>query len=124
MSRNGQDEDTLSTLFKYSDSNLQNAVALTRISRMDYEGDDLSDCFSAYETLIINPSNGFFIDESRNISYKILNNGKVRAGVKYSDSYTGYKDFSLSCNGSSCKVTDVSDLDGASGRLKAEKLCR
>ena len=129
-SRNGQDEDTLSTLFKYSDKNLQNAVALTRISRMNDDGDGLSECFSAYETLIINPSNGFSIDESENINYKLLNNGKVRASVKYTDDYTGVKDFSLSCNSSSCKVTDVFDVfdvfdvNGVSGRLNAEKLCR
>lgn len=123
-SRNGQDEDTLDTLFKYSDRDLQNAVALSRISRMSDDGMDLSDCHSAYETLIINPSNGFSIDESQSINYKLLNNGKVRASVKYTADYTGTKDFSLQCSSGSCKITDVFESDGYSGKLNAEKLCR
>lgn len=123
-SRNGQDEDTLDTLFKYSDRNLQNAVALSRISRMSDDGMDLSDCHSAYETLIINPSNGFSIDEAQNINYKLLKNGKVRANIEYTSEYTGTKDFSLQCNSDNCKITDVFESDGYSGKLNAEKLCR
>ena len=123
-SRNGQDEDTLDTLFKYSDRDLQNAVALSRISRMSDDGMDLSDCHSAYETLIINPSNGFSIDESQSINYKLLNNGKVRASVKYTADYTGTKDFSLQCSSGSCKITDVLESNGYSGKSNAEKLCR
>lgn len=123
-SRNGQDLDTLDTLFKYSDKSLQNAVALSRISRMSDDGMDLSECHSAYETLIINPSNGFSIDEAQNVNYKLLKNGKVRASVKYTDSYTGAKDFSLQCSSGSCKITDVFESNGYSGKLNAEKLCR
>ncbi len=123
-SLSGQDVDTLDTLFKYSDRNLQNAVALSRISRMSDDGMDLSECHSAYETLIINPSNGFSIDEAQNINYKLLNNGKVRASVKYTSEYTGIKDFSLQCSSGSCKITDVLESDGYSGKLNAEKLCR
>lgn len=123
-SQDGQDDDTLSTLFKYSDKGLQNAIALSRISRMNDEGDGFSDCHSAYETLIINPSNGFSIDEAQNISYKLLNNGKVRANVKYTSKYSGIKDFSLKCSSGSCKITDVFESNGYSGKLNAEKLCR
>ena len=123
-SQNGQDLDTLDTLFKYSDRNLQNAVALSRISRMSDDGMDLSECHSAYETLIINPSNGFSIDEAQNIKYKLLNNGKVRASVKYSGNYTGTKEFSLQCSSGNCKITDVFESNGYSGKLNAEKLCR
>ncbi len=123
-SANGQDVDTLDSLFKYSDRDLQNAVALSRISRMSDDNMELTECHNAYETLIINPSNGFAIDEAQNISYKVLSNGRVRASVKYTSEYTGIKDFSLKCNGSSCKVTDVLNSEGDSGRQGAEKLCR
>ena len=130
-SQNGQDDDTLSTLFKYSDKGLQNAIALSRISRMNDEGDGFSDCHSAYETLIINPSNGYGIDEAKSVDYRLLNNGKVRASVKYtgkenirSSSFTAFKDFSLKCSGSSCKITDVFNFNGDSGKLDSEKLCR
>lgn len=81
-SRTGQDIDTLDSLFKYSDKDLQNAVALSRISRMSDDGMELTECHSAYETLIINPSNGFSIDEAQNVDYKVLSNGQVRASVK------------------------------------------
>lgn len=123
-SRNGQDIDTLDSLFKYSDRNLQNAVAFSRISRMSDDGMGLTECHSAYETLIINPSNGFSIDEAQNISYKVLKNGRVRASVKYTSEYTGLKDFSLKCSGSSCKITDVFNSNGTSGKRDSEKLCR
>lgn len=119
-----QDTDTLSTLFKYSDKNLQNAIALSRVSRMSDDGMDFSKCHSAYETLIINPSNGFAIEEAQSINYKVLNNGKVRASVKYTSEYTGLKDFSLTCSGNSCKITDVFDSNGESGKRNAERLCR
>lgn len=119
-----QDLDTLSTLFKYSDKTLQNAIALSRVSRMSDDGIDFSECHSAYETLIINPSNGFAIEEAQSINYKVLNNGRVRASVKYTSEYNGLKDFSLTCSGNSCKVTDVFDADGSSGKRSAERLCR
>ena len=123
-SANGQDVDTLDSLFKYSDRDLQNAVALSRISRMSDDGMELTECHSAYETLIINPSNGFSIDEAQNINYKVLSNGRVRANVKYTNEYSGIKDFLLECDGSSCKITDVLNSEGDSGKQTAEKLCR
>lgn len=130
-SQKGQDDDTLSTLFKYSDKGLQNAIALSRISRMDDEGDGFSDCHSAYETLIINPSNGYGIEEVNSIDYRLLNNGKVRASVRFegnenirSSNFTAFKDFSLKCSSNSCKITDIFDFNGDSGKLNSEKLCR
>ena len=123
-SRTGQDIDTLDSLFKYSDKDLQNAVALSRISRMSDDGMELTECHSAYETLIINPSNGFSIDEAQNVDYKVLSNGRVRASVKYTSEYTGLKDFSLKCSSDSCKITDVLNSEGDSGKQNAEKLCR
>lgn len=129
-SRSGQDMDTLDTLFKYSDKSLQNAIALSKINNMTEDG-EFSYCNAAYETLIINPSNGDSIDEAKSVDYRLLNNGKVRASVKYtgkenirSSSFTAFKDFSLKCSGSSCKVTDVFDFNGDSGKLDSEKLCR
>lgn len=129
-SRSGQDEDTLDTLFKYADRSLQNAVALSRISRMTDDG-DLAECHDAYETFILSASNGWVIDEAKSIDYKILKNGKIRASIKYtgkeninSSKFTTYKDFSLQCTNSSCKITDVADSGGYSGKLSAEKLCR
>ena len=129
-SRSGQDEDTLDTLFKYADRGLQNAVALSKINRMDEDG-GLGDCFDAYEILELAASNGWSIDEAKGIDYKVLKNGEVRASIKYtgkeninSSSFTTYKDFSLQCTGNSCKITDVSDSGGYSGKLSAEKLCR
>ena len=119
-----QDLDTLSTLFKYSDKTLQNAIALSRVNRMSDDSMGFSECYSAYETLIINPSNGFAIQEAQSINYKVLNNGKVRASVKYTSEYTGLKDFSLTCSGNSCKITDVFDSNGSSGMRSAERLCR
>lgn len=120
----GQDLDTLDSLFKYSDKDLQNAIALSKVSRMSDDSMGFSECYSAYETLIINPSNGFAIQEAQSINYKVLNNGKVRASVKYTSEYTGLKDFSLTCSGNSCKITDVFDSDGSSGMRSAERLCR
>ena len=131
LSRSGQDEDTLDTLFKYADRGLQNAIGISRINRYDEDG-GLTLCFGeAYETLNLGASNNWGIDEAKGISYKVLKNGKVRASIKYtgkeninSPKFLAYKDFSLQCTASSCKITDVSDFRGFSGKLKAEKLCR
>lgn len=130
-SLSGQYDDSIDILFKYADKGLQNAVALSKINRHDEDG-GLTDCFEeAYMTLRLDVSNAWSISEARNISYKILKNGKVRTSIKYlgneninSPKFLEYKDFSLQCTGSSCKVTDVSDSRGFSGKLKAEKLCR
>ena len=130
-SRSGQNEETLDTLFKYADKGLQNAIGISKINRVDEDG-YLTYCFEeAYVTLHLSPVNGYALHETKNISYKILKNGKVRASMKYtgneninSPKFLEYKDFSLQCTGNSCKVTAVSDSRGYSGKLKAEKLCR
>lgn len=130
-SRSGQDEDTLDTLFKYSDKSLQNAVALSRISRMTEDG-DLAECHDAFEALNLGASNGWSLDEAKSIDYSMLNDGKVRANIKYtgkenirSSDFISFKDFSLQCNADgNCKVTDVFDYTGYSGKSNAEELCR
>lgn len=130
-SRNERYEDSLDILFKYADKGLQNAIGLSKINRHDEDG-GLTLCFGeAYETLALGASNNWDIDEAKGISYKVLKNGKVRASIKYigneninSPKFLAYKDFSLQCTASSCKITDVSDFRGFSGKLRAEKLCR
>ena len=122
--------DISDALFKFSDKNLQNAVALSQLNSTDEDG-GLSDCFSAFETLDLGASNGYSLYEAKAIDYKLLKNGRVRANIKYtgkeninSSKFISYKDFSLKCSGSSCKITDVYDFSGVSGKSKAEKSCR
>lgn len=122
--RNDQDIDTLRTLFRASDQSLQNAIILAKFGRMTDNGGQITLCHSAFETLVMNPSNGFFVNEARSIKYRLLNNGRVRAAITYPDNNTGVRDFSLKCSGNSCKVTDIFDADGDSGKHKAERLCR
>ena len=122
--RNNQDFDTLRTLFRYSDSGLQNAIALAKFGRMSEDGMGMAKCHSAYETLGMNPSNGMTLDEIENINYRALGNGNVRASILYYGDVVGIRCFSLSCNSGNCKITDVFDNDGASGKRSAEKLCR
>lgn len=121
--RRDQDIDTLRTLFSVSDQSLQNAITLAKFGRLD-DGGDMTICHSAFETLVLNPSNGMFLHEIEDISYRTLNDGKVRASILYYDDVVGIKDFSLKCNSNSCKVADVFDSDGASSKHKSERLCR
>ncbi len=122
--RNDEDIDTLRTLFRASDQSLQNAITLAKFGRMSDDGGAMTSCHGAYEMLTMNPSNGFSIDEVQNINYRVLKNGRVRASVNYTSEYTGIRDFSLKCSGNSCKVTDVFNFDGDSGKRSSEKLCR
>lgn len=118
----GEDIDTLETLFKYADKGLQNAIGLSNISKMTDDG-DLSECHDAYENLSLSPSNGWGLEEAKSVSYKVLNNGRVRASIKFPDGSI-YKDLALQCTSSSCKVSDLFDLDNNSAKSMAEKLCR
>lgn len=127
--RSEQYEDTLDILFKYADRDLQNAVAISKMNRHDEDG-ALTYCFGgAYEILSLGVTNSWGIDEAKWREYKVLKNGRVRATITYQENintakFTGYKDFSLQCTGSSCKVTDVHNDTGLSGKIGAEKLCR
>lgn len=123
-SHNDQDIDTLCTLFNNSDSILQNALYLAKFGRMSDDGMGMSESHSAYEALTINPSNGFFINEAQGIKHRVLDNGRVRATISYPDGVSGIRDFSLKCSSNSCKITDVFDSNGDSGKQSAERLCR
>lgn len=119
----GDDLDTLGTLFKYADKGLQNAIGLAQISSSTDDEGYFSECHGVYENLSLSPSNGWGLDEAKSISYKVLNNGRVRASIKFPDGSL-YKDLALQCTSGSCKVTDSFDSDNNSAKSMAERLCR
>lgn len=126
--------DDLDTLYAYSDRELQNAIAITKADAMNpYQeaGNDMSSCNEVREILNLSTSNSLKIDEIAGISYTLLNNGKVRVSMMLTDDYdinssnfTDFRDFSLICDGENCKITDVYDSEGKSGKLAADNACR
>ncbi len=133
LNRKGQDIDNLDTLFKYADKSLQNAVALSNMNRMDedQQEDEYTECHDAFEAFSLGTSNGFGLEEAKNISYKLLKNDRVRASINYtgkdninSPKFMNYVDYSLKCTSSSCKITDIHDTDGSSMKSYVEKVCR
>ena len=128
------DSDDLDTLFVYSDRELQNAIALIQSdSKSRYEGSEggITNCNEVRYILKPTTGNGYSITEATAIDYKVLNSGRVRASLTVQgygniDDYDfdNFKDFSLTCSGKICKITDVYDPYGESGKLEADKACR
>lgn len=129
--RKGNEPDTLDFLFKYADKSLQHSVAIAKIYFWDNEAEEFTMCNTAFDTFNLNTSQDQGVYEAKSIDYKVLKDGKVRASVKYtgkeninSPKFSHYKDFSLKCTSSACKITDVYDSERTSGRLSAEKYCK
>ena len=126
--------DELDTLYTYSDRELQNAIALVQSdSKSRYEGseDGITNCNEVRYVLKLTTGNGYSITEAKAVDYKVLNNGRVRASLSVEgygniDDYDfdNFKDFSLTCSGESCKITDIYDYRGESGISAADKHCR
>lgn len=126
--------DDLDTLYAYSDRELQNAIGLIKSDSMSaYEGYeyDVSDCNEVRYILQPTTGNGYSIDEVSEVNYRLLNNGRVRASIMLdgnedidNSSFMDFKDYSLTCSGESCKITDVYDSDGESGKVAADNTCR
>lgn len=126
--------DSLDTLYAYSDRELQNAIALTKSDPMSaYQGyaNEITPCNEVRDILNLTTGNGYSVDEIDSMDYRVLNNGRVRASIMVtgnedidSSNFTDFKDFSLKCEGESCKITDMYNYIGVSGKLEAEKSCR
>lgn len=75
--------------------------------------------------------NSYRINEASKISYRLLDNSRVRASIMVQGSeninaanFIEYKDFELTCQNSMCKITDVYDSFGDSAKFFANQACR
>ena len=126
--------DQLDTIYAYSNRELQNAIAITKADAMNpptAEGGIISDCIEVRNTLHLSASISSAMHEIVGTNFVLLKNGRVRANMvlmSYDDpsspNFTNFKDFSLKCEGASCKVTDIYDYRGESGISDANKYCR
>lgn len=131
---NNPNAEEIDTLFAYADRELQNAIALVKADSMNtYDGyaDEISACSEVRYILNLSVGNGYSIDEAADVKYKVLDNGQVRASILLDadddiedSNFNNYKDFSLSCSGDGCKITDMYDSYGYSALQAVEEDCR
>ncbi|MGP5336362.1 hypothetical protein ACTXMM_00135 [Psychrobacter maritimus] len=125
---------SLDTVFAYSDRELQNAIALIQSNTMSrYEEYEyaISPCSDTVYIPKLAVGNAYSINEASAINYRLLNNGRVRASIMVQGNedinaadFIEYKDFELTCQGATCKVSDVFDSYGNSAKFEADKACR
>ena len=125
--------DELDTIYAYSSRDLQNAVAITKADAMnppEEDGSMLSDCNEVRGILSLSAGDEAIL-QSNGLDFVLLKNGRVRTNMftkRYknlnSPDYIFFKDFSLKCEGASCKVTDIYNYAGESGISAADKYCR
>ncbi len=125
---------SLDTVFAYADRELQNAIALIQSDAMSrYEEYEyaISPCSDTVYIPKLAVGNAYSIGEVSAMDYKLLNNGRVRASIMVQGNedinaadFIEYKDFELTCQGATCKVSDVFDSYGDSAKFEADKACR
>ncbi|ALF60111.1 hypothetical protein [Psychrobacter urativorans] len=125
--------DELNTIYAYSNRELQNAVAITKadaINFLEENGGMVSYCNEVRAILSLSEGDESIL-ESNGLDFVLLKNGRVRTNMytKHyknlnSPDYLFFKDFSLKCEGASCKVTDIYNHTGESGMSAANKYCR
>lgn len=126
--------DDLDTVFAYSDRELQNAIALIQSDALSrYEGYEyeISNCSDMRYIPKLTVGNAYSNEDVSEVSYQLLNNGKVRASLMVqgneninSADFVDYKDFELTCQNAICKITDVYDSFGNSAKFSANQACR
>lgn len=120
--------DDTPDIYKNSDRDFQNIIALAVADMADYTlGDgNASDCSyeRAYHLNLIPVDDYELVD----VHYRSLRNGNVRAVMEYSDYSASdlYFDFSLECKsyGNTCKITDMINHHGSSASAAIERKCR
>ena len=125
--------DELNTIYAYSNRELQNAVAITKadaINFLEENGGMVSYCNEVRDILSLSAGDEALL-ESNGIGFTLLKNGRVRTNMftkRYknlnSPDYIFFRDFSLKCEGASCKVIDIYNHTGESGISAANKHCR
>lgn len=132
--KNDHRADILDTLFAYSDKDLQNSIALVKadaINTYEGNGNDISNCNETRYIFNLTTGNGYSIEEVKDVNYKVLSNGMVRASTMLEgdeniddSNFEEFKDFSLDCSEDGCKITDIYDNSGHSAKLTVDESCR
>ncbi|MDO5770178.1 MAG: hypothetical protein Q4P13_11795 [Psychrobacter sp.] len=127
-----ENADELDTIYLYSSKELKKAIALVKADAMSgyivEDEDDISECSESVYDLHLIEGNGYDVSLVDEFDFKMLKNGKVRAdmwvGAKRDSEREHYsKDFSLSCHGDTCKITDIFDANGTSAIAEVERSC-
>ena len=109
--------DEFDTIYRYSSKDLKKAIALVKAdTKAGGNEDDISECSESIYNLHLIEGNDPDLSIVDEFNFKMLKNGKVRAdmwvGAKRDPEREHYtKDFSLSCHGDTCKITDIFNAD-------------
>ena len=118
--------DEEKVIFKYADTGLQNAIAISALNRVvmagPYSGME-NLCMYPYSIFRLVDTNGYGVAEIDSYYVDITDEGLIEA-KHYFNNVASSRFYKVSCNSIECRINDVIDDSGDSGLKLAEKYCR